>query len=241
MGEQAEKKMNCNIIRDLLPSYCDGQTSGDSANMVKQHLKECEECKRIYAEMSSSDEMIVQGIQSLNGKDEIDVLKKVRRRNRIRIVLGVFAGMLICTVLFMLFFIGMIPVKSEDISITYKAYMEENMVMPDDKEGVKDMYCIEFLFTLDSETKALGFRSEREQYNGRDIDKVMWLGSNSCEIKLYSQFKLPCDDRGDHPNQISYGIASDEPFTEEDVFVIHFRDKSVTYHLKSIAEQAGIQ
>lgn len=241
MSNQDKKNMNCNIIRDLLPIYCDGQASDDSVNAVEQHLKECEECKKIYAEMSSEDAVIDKGEEASKSNREIDVLKKVRRRNWLKIVFGILAGMVVCAVLFVFLFVGVIPVKSEDITVTYEAYIAEGMVMPDDEASEKNMYCVEFHFELDSDTKVLGFRSEQEQYDARDVEKVMWLGSNSSEIKLYSQFKLPLDNRGDYPNQISYGVSSDQPFTDEDVFVVHFRDKSVTYHLKSIAEEMGIQ
>ncbi len=36
--------MNCNIIKDLLPSYIDEICSGDTAKAVEEHTEHCEEC-----------------------------------------------------------------------------------------------------------------------------------------------------------------------------------------------------
>ena len=40
------KKINCNIIKDILPLYVDGVVSDDTKEMVEEHLEYCEECKK---------------------------------------------------------------------------------------------------------------------------------------------------------------------------------------------------
>lgn len=40
------EKINCNIIRDILPLYVDGVVSDETKEMVEEHLKCCEECKK---------------------------------------------------------------------------------------------------------------------------------------------------------------------------------------------------
>ena len=40
---------SCDVVRDLLPLYEDKVLSKDSSNLVEEHLKSCEECKKIYA------------------------------------------------------------------------------------------------------------------------------------------------------------------------------------------------
>jgi GTP-binding protein len=44
--------MKCNIIRDLLPLYCDKLTSQDSNEEIEKHLHECEECNAVYESMN---------------------------------------------------------------------------------------------------------------------------------------------------------------------------------------------
>lgn len=45
------KKINCSIIQDLLPLYVDGVVSQESKEMIEDHLKNCEECKKELAFM----------------------------------------------------------------------------------------------------------------------------------------------------------------------------------------------
>ena len=42
---------NCKIIRDLFPSYVDGLTNKDTNQYIEEHLKNCEDCKKILQNM----------------------------------------------------------------------------------------------------------------------------------------------------------------------------------------------
>ena len=46
-------KLNCEIIRDLLPSYIDGLTSQESNRLVEEHLESCAECREYLKEMQA--------------------------------------------------------------------------------------------------------------------------------------------------------------------------------------------
>lgn len=46
--------MDCNIIKDLLPLYIDECCSKESADVVEEHLNECEECKEIFEGMGAA-------------------------------------------------------------------------------------------------------------------------------------------------------------------------------------------
>lgn len=72
------KKLDCEIVRDLLPSYIDRLTSDKTTEAVNAHLNECEACRAAYREMTNSEPPIVE-------QPEIDYLKKVNHsRRRIR-------------------------------------------------------------------------------------------------------------------------------------------------------------
>jgi len=43
--------MICSVIRDLLPLYEEQLCSKETAELVKEHLKECVECQKLYLEM----------------------------------------------------------------------------------------------------------------------------------------------------------------------------------------------
>lgn len=43
--------INCDIIRDLLPSYVDELTSKESNAAIDEHIKNCPACKKILENM----------------------------------------------------------------------------------------------------------------------------------------------------------------------------------------------
>ena len=45
------RRMKCEIIRDLLPSYIDGLTSRESNEAIEEHLTGCIECREMLLEM----------------------------------------------------------------------------------------------------------------------------------------------------------------------------------------------
>ena len=69
------KKISCDVIRDLLPLYCDDVCSQDSHGLVENHLKDCRECSellekmkiecRISSEQEQSHEIIVKDMASV--------------------------------------------------------------------------------------------------------------------------------------------------------------------------------
>lgn len=79
--------MNCNIIKDLLPSFIDGICSQDSCKVVEEHLQQCEECRK-YKEII---EQSTNAIQIL--PNEVTVakapFKKINKKRRIQIVLSI--------------------------------------------------------------------------------------------------------------------------------------------------------
>lgn len=48
------KNINCDIIRDVLPLYLDDVVSNETKEMVEEHLKNCEACKREAAIMKQN-------------------------------------------------------------------------------------------------------------------------------------------------------------------------------------------
>ena len=45
------KETNCDVIRDLLPLYEDNVVSEETAQMVREHLKDCPECREELRKM----------------------------------------------------------------------------------------------------------------------------------------------------------------------------------------------
>ena len=76
-------KIECNVIKDLLPLYVDDCCSVESKQLVEEHCKKCEKCKNSYDHMKNSliDENVVISCES-EKNDEIIMkrgIKKIRR------------------------------------------------------------------------------------------------------------------------------------------------------------------
>ena len=68
--------MRCEIIKDLLPLYCDDVLSEVSKEEVKKHLTECDDCKNAYEEMKKGD------IKIDKAQKDIEPMKKVKKKIR---------------------------------------------------------------------------------------------------------------------------------------------------------------
>lgn len=87
--------LTCEVVQDLFPSYVDGLTSDVSNQAVEQHMKTCESCRKLYSEMR--EPMNGEDVSEINDgqkadsqkSSEIDYLKKIRKKNRMRILAAV--------------------------------------------------------------------------------------------------------------------------------------------------------
>ena len=82
--KETNYKINCNIIRDILPLYVDGVVSADTSALVEEHLTECEDCRqeaeRMKAHMSLPDSGEVEEAEAKVIKD---FKKEFRKKSRI--------------------------------------------------------------------------------------------------------------------------------------------------------------
>ena len=117
-------KLPCEVVRDLLPSYVDGLTSGTTNQLVAGHLEGCAPCR------AALDAMRAPGTEPAEGNErEIDYLKKNRRHNR-AVVLWGFAGVLLIAVavgLLRLFEIGE-PLSANAVAIMELEVNEDRTV-----------------------------------------------------------------------------------------------------------------
>ena len=49
--------MKCEIIRDLIPLYCDGICSDETKAAVEEHIAHCENCGKLFQIENSEPEM----------------------------------------------------------------------------------------------------------------------------------------------------------------------------------------
>lgn len=88
-------KTKCNVIRDLLPLYAENLTSEESNNLISEHLQNCEDCRNGY-------EKITEKMELPTNIDDINNLKKARRKDRINLIIGITATILFFSLVFVL-------------------------------------------------------------------------------------------------------------------------------------------
>ena len=153
--------------------------------------------------------------------------KDINLTARLKVIVPILAAVLIiCIGLFLWLFWGITPVDSNKVDITSEAMY----ISPGENEDGEPLYRVQFHLKL-KDGKCIEVRNNREKTPNLD----------EYYNTVYSTYKIPFDDRGDYPGEIELSVSQDTPFTEKDVFILHFKDKDETYSLKDMAEEAGIQ
>lgn len=117
--------LTCAVVRDLLPSYVEGLTSEETDQAVDAHLASCPACAAQKDAMAAPRAAAEQGADA----EEVDYLKKVRRRNGRRVALAA-----VCTALVILaglalkaFVIGARP-QADEVCVGYTLVDGENVL-----------------------------------------------------------------------------------------------------------------
>lgn len=93
--------MNCDIIKDLLPLYCDGVCSEETNRAVEEHLTTCPACRALLDEMRQ-EPVMPEPIRT-QAKQEAKVLQGVKRKFSLRRRLSVLAVALVAMVALVVF------------------------------------------------------------------------------------------------------------------------------------------
>ncbi len=223
--------MKCTIIRDLLPLYCDGLTSADSSSEVEEHLAGCEECRKVYEQMSTKESVI-------NVPDrDIKPLEKVKKRNKGKILLTVLATVAVLCGVFMFVFVGVIPISSSKVHYTVIAEEYDLHEVSVDADNVKDADA-EIASGNATETtiksKGLNLKFKCDCKCMREKNKFQPIYSDNDamtihdELWFYPEIKLPFDNRGKHANEYSHGYSN---VHMGDTLTIHCLDRDIEIDL----------
>ena len=80
-------KVDCEVICDLLPLYCDSVVSDKTKKVIEQHLAGCEKCRAEYERLT--EELPVES-DGLNTQEKfIKTMKKQKAKNKMKIILGI--------------------------------------------------------------------------------------------------------------------------------------------------------
>ena len=76
--------MNCNIIRDLLPSYIDGICSEETVAEVEKHIFNCADCKKIMRTMQLPAKDAIE----TNFEEAKKPFKRINKKRRLQVVIA---------------------------------------------------------------------------------------------------------------------------------------------------------
>lgn len=114
--------LTCNVVKDLLPNYIDNLVSEKTAHEIADHLTSCADCRSAYEKMKAPLAPIV-----MQDKNEIDFLKKIKIKGRIRTLkyTAICTGVVVALMaVFFLIFARGTPVNSADLD--YRAVVDTN-------------------------------------------------------------------------------------------------------------------
>ena len=91
-----DKKTECEIVQDLLISYVDNVLNPESKKIVEKHILECDMCKNKFEAIQND----VKEQENVKSK-EIDYLKKIRRKAKLKSILF---GIVIVFIVFFMYY-----------------------------------------------------------------------------------------------------------------------------------------
>lgn len=116
--------LTCAVVRDLLPSYVERLTSEETGQAVERHLRSCPDCAAKHAAMVGPE----LAAKLEEERRELDYLKRVKRRSRLRILTAVVCTVLVITGGFAakIFLIGT-PIQPQSYALRH--YVDEENVL----------------------------------------------------------------------------------------------------------------
>ena len=82
-------KISCDICKDLLPLVKDGIASEDSVQAVKEHVKECETCRKLYESESTETKEGMPDLEQELGK----LKRRIQIFSAMLLMFGVLFGL----------------------------------------------------------------------------------------------------------------------------------------------------
>jgi len=107
-------KKECDIIKDLLPSYVDNICSAASKEWIEEHLKECEECREV-AEVMKHTEISATMLE----QEQLEAGRKVARKNLRKSVLNLGLCLLVAFLIFVVFELSKVQIPHAALYIVF--------------------------------------------------------------------------------------------------------------------------
>ena len=229
-------KLNCNVIRDILPLYADEVVCEDTRELVAEHLNECESCRK---ELDSMQKKVVIPMQD----NSAGAMQKFKHKWNFRQVLKGAAIMLAVVVLviggIMYSYIHGLPVRSDLVQIRTGFQCVTNL-SDSDLDTPEEVALAEasiqcptaeqqWIVDISTEQGRTRTRLEYDYTTNAEGEQVV----TGMTIYVYkATFNLP-DDQSSYI-RTSFSIPEGVEITEETDFLVTIvcSDKKITYSMR---------
>lgn len=178
-----EKKAECKVVQDLLFGYVDETLNVESKELVEKHLMECEKCKEYLNQIK---EDINQNESSQ--KREIDYLKKVRIKSKLKSVIIAIVIIIFCVFAFYLnkFLKINSIMKNADKSLeTQNFYCEKQEILSKGRVAVTKLYYRDSKYKKVSEMYSEdGVETRIITYGEKDSDEIIEINENERRVSI---------------------------------------------------------
>lgn len=206
-------KHNCDIIKDLLPLYCDKVCSDASKAAVEEHLAECGECKAIYMNLSAHSVCPV--IKTNEEENKVRFMKDIKNRLLVKkIIVAVISVAASIGIIFGIYTLCVVPewgIEYTEDAFTLADYGDDmvaikyngrdyakfegigNITITVDGEE-KECYCVRFLENISSKYITSGKNRRPLEEGGdygfsKELDYVYyiedgWTPDEAVDIEL---------------------------------------------------------
>lgn len=199
-----DKNTECEIVQDLLLGYVDKVLNNESKKLVDKHLIECDICK---AKLDDINKDLNE--EANNQKKQIDYLKKVRRKNNIKIIISVLG---IIFLIFSIFFLRKFIILNNISNKEKISKSSENMYIEKITKTGSDFATVQKIYYKDGK-----YKETREIYDNDEViieNSVGYGTINSDEkIEINHDAKKVIIEKGEFTQMIN---------DEEDVKKINF-------------------
>lgn len=133
-----KNEIECKVVEDLLFGYVDKTLNDESKKLVEKHLKECKDCKEKLNEILEDSKL-----NEKTQQKEIDYLRKVRTKSRVKsilIAIGLIVIILILAYLIKFIKISNIMGKAEKSLKSQNYYCEKQESAGENSASVSKTY-----------------------------------------------------------------------------------------------------
>lgn len=187
-------KVNCDIIKDLLPLYVDNISSEETNKLIEEHLMECEKCKEHFNIIKEETK-----VSSIDEKKAIkNFLQKIKKKRLIAIILSIITTLLLVTVIWSVFnkkdFVmkykeNLINVEEQEdgeifVNVNTSNYSTCQAILEENYDGSIDIYITLYQTLIDKfyakeEFKSFGYVQKcYKNYVEENID-IKWIWENN--------------------------------------------------------------